>query len=262
MKRATLNHPKTRALAAALSITRRDTLGLLTLLWDFAGQYAPTGTIGRFTNRVIADAVDWTGDGDELIGHLIQTGWLDETSDQSARLVVHDWSDHCEQWVRKRLTREGLEFYDAESTVARTDVPSGHRRNPQRPDEMVGLPSLAQPSPAKPSLPKRKIAATRNDRGPSRTVKIEWSPEVGWSRISDADRERWKKAYPACDIDRQLAAMREWLLGNPTRAHKKLWRRFITNWMSRAQERGGDDRNGPPKIPLAERMENLEVDRD
>jgi hypothetical protein len=66
--------------------------------------------------------------------------------------------------------------------------------------------------------------------------------------------------------------MHQWLLSNPQKAHKKAWRRFVTNWLSRAQERGGDagrgvqailDPNPKPKPPsephwkaLAQRLIN------
>lgn len=70
----------------------------------------------------------------------------------------------------------------------------------------------------------------------------------GWTGISDKDREAWTKAYPACDIDRQVAAAAEWAKANPRKA-KKNWRRFIVNWLSRKQERGGDVASTRPLTP-------------
>jgi len=61
-----------------------------------------------------------------------------------------------------------------------------------------------------------------------------------WVGITDADKAGWAKAYPACDIDRQLAAMGEWLKANPAKAVKSNYRRFITSWLSRSQDHGGD----------------------
>lgn len=34
--------------------------------------------------------------------------------------------------------------------------------------------------------------------------------------------------------------MSEWLKANPTKAKKSNWLRFITNWLARQQDRGGD----------------------
>lgn len=64
-----------------------------------------------------------------------------------------------------------------------------------------------------------------------------------WEGISCDDRAAWQKAYPACDIDRELLAMIEWAKANPAKAHKKNYRRFITNWLTRSQERGGGMRS-------------------
>jgi hypothetical protein len=74
------------------------------------------------------------------------------------------------------------------------------------------------------------------------TQAIAWSSTGGFSGITDQDRKDWQEAYPACDINRQLAAMTEWLRSNPAKAKKKLWRRFVTGWLQRSQESGGDMR--------------------
>jgi hypothetical protein len=68
---------------------------------------------------------------------------------------------------------------------------------------------------------------------------MQWTHQDGWTGITDTDRSGWAKAFPACDIDRQLAAASVWLTANPAKA-KKQYYRFFTNWLSRAQERGGD----------------------
>lgn len=60
-----------------------------------------------------------------------------------------------------------------------------------------------------------------------------------WENITDADRERWKEAYPACDIKRQLTAAADWLIANPNKL-KKNYNRFLANWLSNSQQKGGD----------------------
>jgi hypothetical protein len=76
---------------------------------------------------------------------------------------------------------------------------------------------------------------------------IAWDAENGFSNITDRDRIAWAEAYPAVDITRQLAASSEWLKANPAKRKKNI-RRFITSWLSRQQERGGDI---PSKTPAA-----------
>jgi hypothetical protein len=102
-----------------------------------------------------------------------------------------------------------------------------------------------------PATPKRRQRHVR-------TSGLSWSPESGWQGITDRDTEAWAKAYPACDIDRQLAAMDVWLRANPERAHKSRWGRFIVNWLSRTQDRGGDVRSqGNGDAATAEDAEKL-----
>lgn len=84
---------------------------------------------------------------------------------------------------------------------------------------------------------------------------IAWTVADGFTGISDKDRADWKEAYPACDIPRQLAAAHQWLLGNPTKAKKKQWRKFVTGWLSRSQERGGDAKSNPPAASKDPRMQ-------
>lgn len=84
---------------------------------------------------------------------------------------------------------------------------------------------------------------------PVATHAIAWSATDGWAGISEKDQSAWKEAYPACDIKRQLASMNQWLLSNPSKAKKKQWRRFITNWLNRTQERGGDIKSNPSQAP-------------
>jgi hypothetical protein len=72
------------------------------------------------------------------------------------------------------------------------------------------------------------------------TAKLVWSSQQGWNGITDEMRSAWLAAYPACNIQRQLAAMEQWLRANPAKAHKSNWLKFITNWLARAQDKGGD----------------------
>ena len=66
--------------------------------------------------------------------------------------------------------------------------------------------------------------------------------------ITEEHRKKWGAAYPACNLDRQFAAMGVWLENNPKKARKSNWGRFITNWLSTQQDRGGDvPSNGKPK---------------
>jgi len=66
-----------------------------------------------------------------------------------------------------------------------------------------------------------------------------------WEGIADGDVKRWSDAYPACDIRGELAKARAWYTANPTKRKRNVYR-FLTNWLSRSQERGGSTRGGRP----------------
>ena len=63
--------------------------------------------------------------------------------------------------------------------------------------------------------------------------------EVGvWGGIRDDEISAWSEAYPTCNVLGELKKMAEWLKANPDK--KKIrYRRFIVNWLSRTQDRGG-----------------------
>ncbi len=56
--------------------------------------------------------------------------------------------------------------------------------------------------------------------------------------ISDADLQAWAEAYPAVDVPGEIKRAAQWATAN-TAKRKSNWRRFLVNWFSRTQERGG-----------------------
>lgn len=57
--------------------------------------------------------------------------------------------------------------------------------------------------------------------------------------------DRWAEQFPAVDVPQQLRAMQAWLEANPTkRKTRRGITRFIVNWLSKEQDRGGSQR-GP-----------------
>lgn len=94
---------------------------------------------------------------------------------------------------------------------------------------------------------KKKNSAASDSRSQPASPKINFNFKTStWENITPGDIEPWKEAYPACDISVELKAMAEWLLSNPEK-RKEQYRRFITNWLSRQQQRGGT-RNGNVRV--------------
>lgn len=80
--------------------------------------------------------------------------------------------------------------------------------------------------------------------------------ERKWEGITIEDKSGWLTAYPACDIELELYKMREWLLANPDKL-KKNYRRFIVNWLTRTQDKGGSEkiRRHPGGHPMTRKEE-------
>ncbi len=126
MKRGTPRHPKTKALARRLKVAIPHAVGILEMLWHFAGEFAPEGNVGRVSDADIAEAVCWTREPIQLIEALTIEHWLDK--DEEYRLIVHDWPDHADDAVRKKLARQRRQFlpiYGHRPDIVATQ--SGHR---------------------------------------------------------------------------------------------------------------------------------------
>lgn len=72
-------------------------------------------------------------------------------------------------------------------------------------------------------------------------TKIEWSEDGGWSGITPELSAKWKEAYPRVKLGQEFVRMDIWLDANKRR-RKKNYKRFIMNWLSRAN----DDAPSPP----------------
>lgn len=70
------------------------------------------------------------------------------------------------------------------------------------------------------------------------TKRVVWSAGDGFGGLIEADWKRWKGAYPAVNLKSEVKRASEWLLANPKKVKKQPYR-FLTNWLSRCQEKGG-----------------------
>lgn len=137
MKRGTPDHPKTKALARQLRIPIPYAVGILEMLWHFAAEFAPAGDIGRYGDDEIAEAVGWPNDrtASELIEALlgdVQSGrgrWIDPH--KAHRFVIHDWPDHADDTVHRRLARN-CELFSCGA------IPSTKRLSQKEKDEVEG----------------------------------------------------------------------------------------------------------------------------
>ncbi|HUU54491.1 MAG TPA: hypothetical protein VMY87_06170 [Armatimonadota bacterium] len=103
MKLGTPEHPKHIHLRSVLGTGAAETSGLLEHTWHFAAAFAYRGDIGRWPDEAIEHAAGWAGEPGRMIEAMVECRWLDRHPVH--RLVVHDWHDHCWEFIHKRIQR-------------------------------------------------------------------------------------------------------------------------------------------------------------
>lgn len=81
-----------------------------------------------------------------------------------------------------------------------------------------------------------------------------WSPDA-------ADMAGWAKAYPAVNVQAELAKMGAWLDSNPkNRKTAAGIKRFCNSWLARAQDRGGASPNTFARPTTEVRAQQISAD--
>lgn len=63
--------------------------------------------------------------------------------------------------------------------------------------------------------------------------------ERKWRGVAPSDMIAWVETYPAVDVGAEMRKAGEWCLANGAKGRKSNYRKFITGWLSRAQDNGG-----------------------
>ncbi len=205
MKRGTPRSPKLLHLCELLKVRVPTAVGYLELLWHFTAEFAPQGDIGRFDDRWIEAALFWSGRPGHLLHCLAMSGWVDVHPEW--RLLTHDWHDHADDAVRKRLSRSSLQFLTFRGKVTGQSTVSDRTMSPTQ----VKSGSLPEPEPEPepepiPQTPNAPVGAF--DLSPSSQVKRKPAKKSGkrtTEEIKEAMGDRlvwWEefwKVYPCHD---------------------------------------------------------------
>ena len=166
---------------------------------------------------------------------MLEVGWVALHDEKG--LVFPNFSEHN---TPNKLRAEPKSDADRARAYRERKKDSGRvtarhetsRPEEKRREEKINTPA-AQVATSEP--PKRRKRSQPHDA-------VSWSADAGWQGITDADRQEWRQAYPACDLTAELAKATSWLRANPAKAHKSNWRRFVVSWLTRSQDRGGTNR--------------------
>lgn len=142
MKRGTPRHPKTKRLARELNLPISQAVGILEMLWHFTADFCPRGDIGRMDDESILESFGESPEKSGMLQKLIDCGWIDLS--EEFRLVVHDWHEHCDDYTKKKLKKQGVRF--ASLRVQNFPDDSG-KFTATLPRPTTALPNLTQPYP-------------------------------------------------------------------------------------------------------------------
>lgn len=274
MKRGTPNHPKTHRLAEELGVSWATTVGHLELLFHFAGHYTPNGDIGRYGEKRLAGAMGWKGKPSKLIEALVTAGWVDRhsvaTTDQLgsnsvATLQLHDWSEHADRAVKKRIakTRKMISLRIQEDTSNECDLDESDTK----PKSVLPVPVPVKvqhhaPAPVPPSPPDVKIKppSARKRTGAKepdpRHIQFREQTAKYW-QLKNSDREMpWNgqsakaladllAANPLLDVDTFTELLRNrWKSDLNHFEAPAIWLRRITDFAGGPLDRFGQPMNG------------------
>jgi hypothetical protein len=258
MKREAMTHPKMQTLVKRLSKTNGGAIarGVLEGLWHLAGQHAPDGDLSRFSPDEIAGFIGWDEDASELLAVLVETRWLDRIGD---RVVVHDWSDHADGSVHKKLARakrffangrkpilshlggpKSFERKAAEAFYTSTEPPRSFHGTPAEfrgtEPEPRQSPAPPEPEPFSSSLRSEEKHAAVPDRFREAVKDTKLARLLNGAAPKDwwQDLEKQEALYSWLDVSEELRAAGRWL---KTRQRKHL-AKFFDGWLNRAIERG------------------------
>jgi len=173
VKSDTPEHPKLLDLAGRigqlqgvpLEWARTCACGILERLWRFTAQYAPQGNIGQHSDYAIEASLGWPGESGQCIAALIDAGWVERH--ETLRLVIHDWPEHCANFVHTTLARKHLFFWDGTAPNFNDLNGNGERTQAKKFYESKDTPSsLHGTSKESP----RRVQGESNDRGGDSTV--------------------------------------------------------------------------------------------
>lgn len=256
MRAALTTCPKVAAMARSIGVAddfrglsrqamRLLVVGGLHAVWAAVNEHTSDGVMANAYPEDLDDIAGVPG-----FGKAMQAaGWL-EVDEAAATLTFPNFG----QWntpakdttAAERMRKHREKQRSAQQTVTvtaplRVTVAPDKTRQDKSKDIPAAPVATSDP-------PKRRKRSQHPDA-------VRWDADAGWTGITDADRQEWATAFPACVLATELAKATAWLRANPQRAHKSNWRRFLVSWLTRSQDKGGTNRepgNRPAAPPPAD----------
>ena len=178
-------------------------VGLLECLWHLTQVSAPRGDIGRIPDSLIAEAVGWHDDPEQLIVILLETGWLDSHPDH--RLIVHDWAEHAPKYLNRNIARKGgfvcnKPDHTGSGEAISATIPTQVKQESPVLVQEAPTPNLTKPNLTKPKVRKPPVAPLEDLIPPEVPFVLQCSL-VAWI----AHRQEIRKPLKPTTFDTMLA---------------------------------------------------------
>ena len=190
-KRGILEHPKTLDLAERLELMAPFAVGLLECFWHWVAKYYPNGDVTGMRPALLAASIRYSGNADDLWQAMIDSGFIDAKE----RVLVHDWSEHADDAVRKRLKDRNEKFADGSEPYARrfkrghdsnhNQLRDSHDVSTKNPENVVPNSCLPEPEP-EPEPEQNPIAPPLATQSAAELVLVSLSPKIS-KRVSVPD---------------------------------------------------------------------------
>lgn len=252
---------------------RRYVAALCMELWEWVDESTTDGRIPNATPEQVDIIVDFPGFGDALVA----VGWMIRTPNG---IEIPNFTRHNGETAKSRAlaalrkaNQRKKELNDPNqrdasvtnvTVMSRSERDKSVTREEKRREETESSSSSTtartkssasttfvatdggNPPPAAPTQqPQTSKPASAGQRP---NLRFRWEASTGFVNLPESTRLAWERAFPACDIDAELAKAHAWMLANPTKI-KSNWDRFAVNWLKRAQDSGGTNRKAPNNRP-------------
>lgn len=167
---------------------------------------------------------------EEALKHLEEQNLIRRyTADGDPYLYILTWNKH----QRLRTTTRKFPGPDeADTGMPRDAEGPGDPDNPENPEKPE--------TPERPKGPEKQEPAKPEQPECTEPAVISLPLNDGTEYpLTQRDADEYAALYPAVDIPQELRAIRGWLLNNERRRKTRAGiRRFVNNWLARAQDRG------------------------
>jgi hypothetical protein len=236
--------PRVVRMARDLKCKRTLIVGACSIWWAILDDHGTNGLVSGYGLDELDDVVQVKGFGDAMVS----VGWIQVVD---AGLFAPEWEKHNSHGAKVRMTERSKKRRQRSEKLCPGSVPEVSRDSGTKSGQngdMTGTTTTTTTTTTHKDNP--PVAARRAPKGAAeppvlipKPPPITWDHLGGWRGIDERRMVAWGAAYPACDLERQLAAMHAWLTANPERARKSNYERFITNWLKKEQDHGGDMRS-------------------